>query len=123
MALPSASTRSSVNTSPLECGSIRMVKLLGRVSPANVDWAAFNFQVPYGAAAQDASARGIRRKAVRMRTQCAHTAAATSLKGSEGVSYTCTSLKIGVFSEPIPTAGTDLEAARRQLERVLARRR
>jgi hypothetical protein len=28
-ARPSASIRSSVNTSPLVCGSIRMVKLLG----------------------------------------------------------------------------------------------
>src|SRR5689334_14118756 len=84
VARPSASVRSSVNASPLVCGSIRIVKLLGRVSPAKVDRAAFSFQVPYAAPAQQAALSGIRRRTVRMKTQCAPAASRTSLKVSEG---------------------------------------
>src|SRR5689334_14575492 len=69
---PLASVRSSVNTSPLACGSIRSVRLLGGVSPANVDRAAFSFQVPNGASAarQVAPARMIS-GTIRMGPQCA----------------------------------------------------
>lgn len=43
---PSVSMQSKVNTSPLGWRSIRTVKLLNGALPANVDRAAFIFQVP-----------------------------------------------------------------------------
>src|SRR6266700_3367964 len=46
MVRPSVSMRSKVNTSPLGWCSIRTVKLLNGAPPANVDRAAFTFQVP-----------------------------------------------------------------------------
>ena len=45
VARPSASTLSSVNTWALACGSIRTLRLRGRMSPASMDLAAFICQV------------------------------------------------------------------------------
>jgi hypothetical protein len=77
---PSASTRSSVKTSPLACDSILTVKLLGQVSPANVDRAGFICQVPNAIPAQPAAAR-IANALIHMRSDCAVEAQITSTEG------------------------------------------
>ena len=68
MIWPLASVRSSVNTSPLACGSIRTVRTLGWVSPAKVDRAAFNFQVPKAGSAAQVTAASTMSGTVRMGT-------------------------------------------------------
>src|SRR5215468_2618817 len=100
IARPSASTRLNVNTSPLAWGSIVIVKLLGGVSPAKMDRPKFSFQLPYAASAQHMAAIGIRRRVLRMRTQCASRRCERKSKGvGKGFDTVCTSLKIGVFSK------------------------
>jgi hypothetical protein len=90
VARPFVSVRSSVSTSPLECGSIRTVRVLGCVSPAKVDRAAFSFQVPNAAsAAQQVIAATVISATIRMWLPCA---ARIEITRAEWVGIGCNTL-------------------------------
>jgi len=112
-ARPSASTLSSVNTSPFACGSIRTVKLFGCVSPANVDRATSIFQVPNAA---------ISSATVRMWIQCRRDTGNTSPDGfdrgvhplhlGENKRYSRTNGDNAGFGLEMPSVAVEDQAAR-----------
>jgi len=65
VARPSASILSRVNTEPLACGSMRMVRLFGGTAPMKDDRAESISQVPSIEAAQAARSKTMRKRVVR----------------------------------------------------------
>src|SRR5215831_15993378 len=81
VARPSQEIRSTVNTSPLACGSIRTMKLLGGGSPPGVERAGFILQIPNWSSAQLAVVSSNISRMARMEPGCARYGEKTSRNG------------------------------------------
>src|SRR5579859_1110555 len=129
---PSGSILSSVNTSPWACGSIRTIRLLGRMSSASLDLATFSFQVPNADSAHPGAVSSASIKAIRTWIQCRPAGEEASRDGNkEGVMplhylekkrYSQTNAGNGtrVGGYP-PGAGTGARGRRLQAQRAAVR--